>query len=283
MLNIKILIISDSKMNKVLSAVYGLKDRKVIIFLLCLLGSSFQINAQSQEHISVFIVDSMFSESLNEYRLYSLYLPANFDTTISYQTIVATDGQIIQEGNYKTILDSLIANKYIPPVILLSPFANEKPYSGNLEYRNYEYLENLGDRTLYHNHLIFFTKEFINFIKDKYHIKIDTAMTMFYGASNGGDFGLSLFVTGYRWFNKYLCFSPVGFSNRFYKANLKPNNNQLFLTYGTEEEHDNHFKNLMKFLKKYNYSFECKPYKGGHKRYFWEQMFTEFLVEINKN
>lgn len=130
------------------------------LFLFTILFSNFCFS-QNNNLPSTFFTDSIFSVNLNEYRKHNIYLPKSFDKNQKYAIIYATDGRDINEENsMQQILDSLIENQIIHPIIYVESYANNKIADstsmvlGNgqkvyLKYRNFEYVRNYSsDKSL---------------------------------------------------------------------------------------------------------------------------------------
>ena len=233
---------------------------------------------------SVLLHNRIHSQALREVRDYCLYLPGNFDPRLPYPLIFATDGQMIGEGLYKNILDSLIGNKIIPPVILVGAYANEQKAPGqDQELRYYEYAcrekkdQELRDR--YDRHTIFFLEEIRDTVLSAYHITPDPGYLLFYGCSNGGDYGMSLLRLHPEKFTHFLCFSPVNTITRKPIPHTQPV--CLFLSYGSEEllmPWGIHLRKLDETLqKRKDPRIRTHTYLGGHRRTAWEKEFASTL------
>lgn len=175
------------------------------------------------------ITETIYSEALGEERTCCVYLPENFDPDQTYPVVFATDGQVLLDGGYDTLLDELIEKGTIPPVVLIGAYSNENTVSDGMELRYYEYIDS-DDATSrsdadaaggasadpriagrFHHHLSYFTSELRDSIFTEYAIRPDTRKILFYGCSNGGDYGLTLYTTQPgELFTDYICLSPVG-------------------------------------------------------------------------
>jgi len=141
------------------------------------------------------IIDTVYSESLQESRMIAVYLPPDFDEKKTYPVIFATDGQLL-DSVYKISLDSLIEKGHLPELIMIGAFSNEKKVEGSdYEYRNCEYIKGWGeDRVLkkrFDNHFVFFTEELVKYVEQKYPISRERKYRYFYGCSNGAGFGVT--------------------------------------------------------------------------------------------
>ena len=65
------------------------------------------------------ITETIYSEALGEERTCCVYLPENFDPDQTYPVVFATDGQVLLDGGYDTLLDELIEKGTIPPLSLI--------------------------------------------------------------------------------------------------------------------------------------------------------------------
>jgi enterochelin esterase-like enzyme len=256
------------------------KNLLLLIFTLVLnLGQ-----AQTNDLTSKIILDSINSKHLNEYRKYCLYLPENFESFNNYPVVFATDGQMIIEDNYRLILDSLISNKIIEPIILIGIHSNETLVTKGVSFRQYEYIKGFNKKKSskrYNNHNSFFVQEIRDSIKIKYKIEHNAINTTFYGCSNGGGYGISLFLQNNKSFNNYICCSPLG--NIKVSKRKKDNTLKLYSSYGKKELFFlvDAYEKLVSDLTRKKYDFENIIFNGGHDRGAWKIEFTKGLIKIN--
>lgn len=87
------------------------------------------------------IDDSLYSDALHEFRLVDVYLPEGYDEdSVRYPVIYFLHGGGSNQDGYPfliDILDSLIANGIIHPIIVVKPDGNAGPYGGSF-YTNSE-------------------------------------------------------------------------------------------------------------------------------------------------
>lgn len=241
--------------------------------------------AQTDSIPSFLKIDSINSIYLQEYRKVITYFPENYSPEMQYPIIYATDGQLILESDYKSLLDSLISKKKIPPLILIGAYSNENEVGQNLTLRNYEYVKNsrnegkYGD--LYDKHLNFFLFELNQYLENNLKVRRDTIQSIFYGCSNGGGFGISLFIDYRNRFNSFMCFSPLGISYEGLKRDKNEKTN-LIISYGDKENFIliNAFEELDQKLKKKKIQHTYYSYKGGHDRALWKKEFGLNLVKL---
>lgn len=125
---------------------------------------------------SSLITDKIYSNELGEEWEFCIYRPENFNPEQVYPVIFATDGQIVESGKYKSILDKLIKSETIPPVVLIGAYSNEHVVSSDgMELRYYEYIENdcnepqIAGR--FQTHFKFFSVEIRDSVLAKYSIQ----------------------------------------------------------------------------------------------------------------
>ena len=254
-----------------------------ILILLIIVHVGFSQNSK-------FIIDSIYSQHLLETRTVCLYLPPNFDTKEVIPVIFTTDGQLIANGNYKQILDSLIINNIICPVVLIGVYSNDnKILEDNIiSYRQYEYIkgfakDNKEAEKRFENHFTFFTQEVEEFVTAKYFINPDTSKNTFYGTSNGGGFGISLFFLCRNQYQNYLCFSPLGYETKRIIRNAGNNKERLFIAYGNNETPLlESYEKLLKILNKSGYTYNIHVFNGGHEQRFWKEYFKAIIIELYK-
>jgi enterochelin esterase-like enzyme len=276
-----------------------LKDLLIFIGILGLLIKSCQSKKSNQTVKSEFLTDSIFSQSLSEYRRHNVYLPKGFSQENKYPIIYATDGNS-QLTDKKKTLDSLIENEIIKPVIFVASFANNKiadstsVTTGNgkkvkLGYRNFEYINDYASTTKdsslasrFENHKSYFVEELIQNIEKKYNQDNGKEYRYFYGVSNGAGFGMSLLNQEPELIGTYLCFSTFGGDIQSNSWNENTNYPNLYLKYGSEEPF--FLKEDAEFLKvKYadsNSFIEIEEFIGGHNNKFWEKEFIETVEKI---
>lgn len=259
--------------------------------VLCLLlfFNSQGVFAQSGK-TSVLIQSHVYSQALQEKRDYCLYLPADFNPEIQYPLIIAADGQMISEGTYQNLLDSLIENKIIPPLVLIGINSNEQEVSpgSGVTLRYYEYAHrNKQDKILcnrYDNHSEFFLNELRDSVLSAYDIQPDPHYLVFYGCSNGGDYGMRLLLEHPEKFTHFLCYSPIATTGKGKIFRTSHSQAHLFLSYSQEELESPFGSNLVKLnhtvQKKKDSRISVHIYAGGHKRAAWEKEFTHTLPLI---
>jgi len=270
-------------------------------FLIIAVLFSSIIFGQKLNDSSVFYTDSIFSNSLNEYRSYNIYLPKTYEPNGNYKIIYAVDGKKINpQHRIKRNLDSLINNRMIEPIIYVESLPNSKIVDSirfsddEIDYitlRNYEYVEAFSQfsknevlKSRFKSHLNYFKTEFIPHIEEVLNFKFNKADRFFFGYSNGGGFGVNFFSREPEIFGKIICFSPLGsnFQNLIWNVNFSYP--EVFIAYGDKEEDYavNEYKNLIDLLKSKAINYNLEVYDGTHEDMFWENEFIELLLNIVK-
>ncbi len=258
--------------------------KKSLIILLLITVSIKALNAENigNQHI---IIDSIYSNYLNEYRKIAIYLPPNYSDSKTYPVIFATDGQEF-DNSYQQQFDSLINNKILPPLILIGIFSNEKEVNkASYTFRQCEYIEGWTKRKdckkIFEQHFNFFTKELINYSEQKYAISKNRQDRYFYGFSNGAGFGVTLSVKNPELISKYILFSMAGGKFKQLKKGVV-NYPYIDLLYGNKEPLPLtiQIQEFDDYLTKKGYAHNLTIYDGGHDRKKWRVLFFERLKKL---
>jgi enterochelin esterase-like enzyme len=273
--------------------------KKIIILLFAFLSTLISCKSIKSINLkeSKYYSDSIYSNSLSEYRKHNIYLPKGFNKNKNYPIIYATDGNHIKENNFiKKSLDSLINNNIIKPIIFIESYCNIKIADSTSTttgdgktvkhmFRYFEYVENqTKDKVLlkrFPNHMNYFKNEMMVQIEKKLNQTITKNDRYFYGFSNGGDFGLSLLNKHPELIGTYLCFSSVGMnSSKEWKKDINYPN--LYIVYGTEEgewvSQENEF--MKKVYLNSNSFAEIRSFEGGHDYKIWNQELIKLLTKL---
>lgn len=273
------------------------------LLTLILFNTSCQNKNKSVKTTSKYYTDSLYSNYLQEYRKHNIYLPENFSPKGKYPVIYATDGGTITDKSFiKSMLDSLISNQIIKPVIFVESHSNTKIADSTstttgdghvvkLQYRNFEYV-NYGitkeeDSLLYNRfdgHKSYFKDELISVIENNFGLELTKEYRFFYGVSNGAGFGVSLLNSDPEIIGTYFCLSTFGGDIRTntWKKNIAYP--KLYLRYGSEEpqflREDADF--LKVESKSINMILDVSEFKGGHDYLKWRKLLTEILTQTFK-
>ena len=227
---------------------------------------------------------TFYSETLEEYRKLTVYIPENFNSDSSYKVIFCTDGQLINE-QYKNKLDSVYRIEKISPFVIIGVHSNEKEISNSyFSYRHFEYIENEKSDNLdlnnrFEKHLNFFVNEVNKYVKEELRLRISSKY--FYGVSNGAGFGVSLSKYYPEIFSKYILYSMAGGNYKNLKWNITKY--PFFIIRCGSEEPDQLIecsKKFSKYLSKKHYKHWFEIYNGGHKREDWLNLFIEDVKKL---
>lgn len=275
-----------------------MKKYSLILFLITVALYSCKSSKKITLNESRYYTDSIFSNSLSEYRKHNVYLPKGFNSHKSYPIFYATDGSTINGKNFiKKSLDSLIDNNIIKPIIFVESHANRKIADststtlGNgkkvkFQFRNFEYVENQTTDTIllkrFSNHMYYFKDEMITHIEKQLNQKNNKENRYFYGVSNGGGFGMSLLNKNPNLIGNYFCFSVFGGdiqTNNWDNTIQYPN---LYLIFGNEEplflKNDADFINEK--YKEFNSNVFIEEYEGGHDYKIWNAKLVNFISNL---
>ncbi len=177
------------------------------IFLVVLLVVSLQQNLYPQVARG-FVKEGLKIQSkiLNKEIRYTIYLPFDYETSDRYYPVVYllhgyTDNDMgwLQFGEANMIADEAIANRQIPPMILVMPDAGITWY-----------INNYDDSVKYEN---FFINEFIPYIEKEYRIRTEKRYRAVAGLSMGG-FGALIYALKHPdMFSSCIAFSAAVFTD----------------------------------------------------------------------
>lgn len=213
----------------------------------------------------------------------AIYIPQGIKSKDKLPVIYMGDGLVFKECGFKKMIDSLIDNKQISPVVVACSFENKKTIPGyNIAFRNAEYVESLAKddnrlAELFNNHYSYFVNEFIPYIEKNAPVSRDSKDRTYFGTSNSADFGITLSLRNQGEIAEYWCYSPV-FSN-INEYGLIEEPTIYRICWGIKEEVGNYdyFPNLMKDIRKRGGNVHTWVYNGGHDRSWWRLWFAEEL------
>lgn len=244
------------------------------------------VSCGPQTEGSMFDEFEIKSRSTGTTRNVGVYLPEGYNSKQTYPVIYMEDGLVFKEGNYQHLLDSLINEGAIEPVIVACSYEDKTQIPGfDLAMRNAEYIETVAasDPTLqsiFDNHLEYFINEFIPTIEKKYPVSAERSDRIYYGTSNSADFGLTLSMIHPELFHEYWCFSPV-FSDLSGHGMLAESTSYK-ICWGVKEETKlsfDYFPALTQSIRKRGGSVTTWTFDAGHDRPAWEREFVRLLSE----
>lgn len=273
------------------------ESMKKYLFLTALLPTLFMCRCGTTDRM---ITDKMWSRALGEEREVCIYLPEKFDPQQIYPVVYATDGQLLVSERYDLLLDRLIGDGTIPPVVVIGAYSNETILQNGMELRYYEYIADAGYETddsadpeqdadpriagRFLRHREFFTGELRDSILSRYAIRPDPGKTLFYGCSNGGDYGMTRYMTDPEGlFTDYICLSPVGTE----ADGIAPaaTDASLYVAYGDQEAAMPVLGDNLRALHQRldaigDDAVTVRVFEGGHNRGCWKKEFAAALATV---
>ena len=256
--------------------------KKISTFLLCLSALFLAVSCRKTTGNSEFREFDMKCQD-GMVRSAGIYIPKGVKNDNAYPVIYMADGLVFKECGFKRMIDSLVDNKIISPVIIACSYENKKTVPGyNLAYRNAEYVEALAKNDeklnkLFENHRMFFVNEFIPYIEMDAPVSASADDRIFFGTSNSADFGITLSLKNPGLMKEYWCFSPVFSDIDGYGMLETPTSYSI--CWGAKEEvgQFDYFPNLLKDIRKRGGQVNSWVYNGGHDREWWKYWFSEEL------
>lgn len=221
--------------------------------------------------------DILYNSATLGYQLtYSVYFPHGYSDTQQYPVIYVTDGyEYLHErlGNMKTILDNLIADKKIQPVVAVF-IDHREPVNRSNNRR----MDELAMNTKY---LSFFADEFVPHIEATYAVTKDPKQRAILGTSMGG------LTAAYFAFSKPGMFGLAGIQSpafwykpEIYKVCDAPENPpvKIFLTTGTVHDAQDGSRKMKDILEKNMCAYQYSETNQGHSWGNWRDTIDDILV-----
>jgi len=213
----------------------------------------------------------------------AIYLPQGIRPKDKLPVIYMCDGLVFRECGFKKMIDSLIEEKQISPVVIACSYENKMTIPGyRIAFRNAEYIESLAEKdqklaNLFKNHYNYFIKEFIPYIEKEAPVSKLPKDRVFFGTSNSADFGITLSMRDQGLMSEYWCYSPVFSDVSGYGLIESPTSYRI--CWGIKEEVglEEYFPNLLKDIRKRGGDVKSWVYNGGHDRNWWKHWFREEL------
>ncbi len=223
------------------------------------------------------IDDALYNSTVLGYQVtYSAYLPYGYTATQKYPVIYVTDGYEYlhpRMGNMKTVLDNLIADKKIQPVVAIF-IDHREPVNRS----NNKRMEELAMNTKY---LSFFSDEFVPFIERTYSVSAEAKERGILGTSMGG------LTSAYFAFSKPGVFGMAGIQSPafWYKPEIYTicNNAQnppvkIFLTTGVINDAQDGARKMKDILEKNMCSYQYSETEQGHSWGNWRDTLDDILI-----
>lgn len=213
----------------------------------------------------------------------AIYLPKGISPKDELPVIYMCDGLVFRECGFRKMMDSLIEEKQISPVVIACSYENKMTVPGyRIAFRNAEYIESLAEKDdklagLFKNHYDYFVNEFIPYIEKKAPVSRSGQDRVFFGTSNSADFGITLSIRQQGLMYEFWCFSPVYSDVSGYGLIETPTRYRI--CWGMKEEvgNEEYFPNLLKDIRKRGGDVTSWVFNGGHDRSWWKYWFSEEL------
>jgi enterochelin esterase-like enzyme len=223
------------------------------------------------------VKDVLFNSNSLGYQItYNVYLPVGYNTTQKYPIIYVTDGyEYLHErmGNMQTILDNLIFEKKIEPVVAV--FVDHREPVNRANNRRMQEL------AMNNKYLKFFEDEFVFYIESKYSISTDPKRRAILGTAMGG------LTAAYFAFTKPGVFGMTGiqspaffFKPEIYKVCDNPENPpvKVYLTTGVINDAQDGARRMKDILEKNTCNYQYSETNQGQSWGNWRDSIDDILV-----
>lgn len=221
--------------------------------------------------------DILFNSSILGYQVtYNVYLPVGYSSDLKYPTVYVTDGyEYLHErlGNMQTILDNLIDQKKIQPIVAVF-IDHREPVNRSNNRRMQELAMNS-------KYLKFFEDEFLKTIEIKYSVANDPKQRAVIGTSMGG------LTAAYFAFTKPGVFGMTGiqspafwFKPEIYKVcdNAENPPVKVYLTTGVINDAQDGARKMKAILEKNTCTYQYSETNQGHSWGNWRDTIDEILI-----
>jgi enterochelin esterase-like enzyme len=250
-------------------------------------GKNLSSLYQKKDSISGKVIDEkIWSNSLQEVRKLTFYLPEAYENSKSYPIVYLADGYIVKE--YANYVEKLIDDKKISKVILVGIHSGETPESDKLDMsknkRTLEYLSGIGqflpkaDTSRYEKHMTFFCEEVVDYINNKFLEK--TEQRSLYGFSNGASFSISASLQYPGLYANVISLS-IGWELSYEKSLITDEFPEFYLAVGSlEKDFYSITRKWADILEKNGKNFHFKKAISFHDDIMWRQEFLNAIERI---
>lgn len=216
------------------------------------------------------------SPALGYQIMYSIYLPNGYSTSKKYPVIYVTDGyEYLHErmGNMHTVLDNLIADKKIEPVVAV--------FVDHREPVNRSNNKRMDELAMNSKYLTFFSDDLVPFIESNYSVSKDPKERAILGTSMGG------LTSAYFAFSKPGVFGMAGiqspafwYKTEIYKVCDNPENPpvKIFLTTGVINDAQDGARKMRDILEKNTCAYQYSETNQGHSWGNWRDTLDDILI-----
>lgn len=216
------------------------------------------------------------SPSLGYQVMYSVYVPAGYNVNQKYPVIYVTDGyEYLHErmGNMHVVLDNLIADKKIQPVIAV--FVDHREPVNRANNRR------MTELAMNAKYLSFFADEFVPYIEANYPVSADPKQRAVLGTSMGG------LTSAYFAFTKPGVFGMAGiqspafwYKTEIYQVCDSPENPpvKIYLTTGVVNDAQDGARKMRDILEKNTCAYQYSETNQGHSWGNWRDTLDDILI-----
>lgn len=216
------------------------------------------------------------SPTLGYQLMYSIYFPKGYSSGQKYPVIYVTDGyEYLHErlGNMATILDNLIEDNKIQPVIAV--FVDHREPVNRTNNRR------MTELAMNSKYLSFFSDEFVPFIESSYSVSRDPKERAILGTSMGG------LTAAYFGFSKPGIFGMAGiqspafwYKTDIYKVCDNPENPpvKIFLTTGVINDAQDGARKMRDILEKNTCAYQYSETNQSHSWGNWRDTIDDILI-----
>lgn len=216
------------------------------------------------------------SPALGYQIMYSIYLPNGYSTSKKYPVIYVTDGyEYLHErmGSMHTVLDNLIADKKIEPVVAV--------FVDHREPVNRSNNKRMDELAMNSKYLTFFSDDLVPFIESSYSVSNDPKERAILGTSMGG------LTSAYFAFTKPGVFGMAGiqspafwYKTEIYKVCDNPENPpvKIYLTTGVINDAQDGARKMRDILEKNTCAYQYSETNQGHSWGNWRDTLDDILI-----
>lgn len=219
------------------------------------------------------------SQLLNKKLPYKVYLPPIIKITKKLPVIYINDGySYIKKGNLPKVLDSLINNNIINPIVVVFL----EPIDKNNNWKNIRQELFLCNPTF----VEFFTKEFMPRIEKTHPVSSERKDRTIMGVSFGGLAAAYIAKSAPNLFKNIIMQSPAFHScENIYKSYAKGKKEgfKIYLSYGTGKDTEKQDIPMIKILKQKHYELKVERVEGGnHSWSIWKNQLNDIFIYLFK-
>jgi enterochelin esterase-like enzyme len=162
-------------------------------------GDSIRLTPRVKKLKGRLIRKKIRSNSLNEERDITIYVPPRYNSKTKYPVVYLADGNVVTQ--YALYVEYLIRQKQLPGIILVGVHSSRSSFDGKTydpakDRRSLEYNDGFhkfvkGDSIRFDRHLQFFCEEVPSFIESNYSVSAQRKDHVLFGYSNGASFTVS--------------------------------------------------------------------------------------------